>query len=637
MARHKSSCGGFFTQVFTESVLLSKFLLVALLLTFENGGVQCFANGLHNLRSTRSKANENSNYLSTTRKNYSLAGGSAQNGPSPFGRQQGTVKIQRRMASATSISAQDESDDNQKEVLSLRGGDSTVVVADVHEVRAWPCGDDLDKKLIKIALPCIANFAINPLVGAVDLFWINRMGSTLAVAGQAAANQIFSSAFWLTSFLPSVTATLVAREYAMGNEEGVQEATSQALILGTLVAIIGSVLILSRPEQMLSSVLKSGAPAREFARPYLMIRGFGFLPSLYSLIGFSAFRGTMNTMTPLKISLFANVLNAVVDPLLIFNAKMGVSGAALATLISEICSAALFTTLMWKKKLISASKLFRMPKLEKLMPLLKGGAALQLRNFALNLTFLAVTRVTQSIDDTGVAAAAHAMAIQTFQIGGIVLLALSTVASFVVPSDMIEKVDEKTGEKSGGLRTARATTNRLMMWGLILGTVLGSLQILIIPKLLQASPLEEVRTAAKVPAILASVYQCFNGLVFIGEGVMVGTGSFMQLSISTLIATAGTLLALKELPTRFGLTGVWMSFGVFNVLRLAGVAVHQLVNGPLSRRTIVRVEAKAHAERVAVEEVARIEAARIEADDTTRRESEDGDENGGQTGSKYYF
>jgi len=273
-----------------------------------------------------------------------------------------------------------------------------------------------------------------------------------------------------------------------------------------------------------------------------------------------------------------------------------------------------------------------MPKLEKLMPLLKGGAALQLRNFALNLTFLAVTRVTQSIDDTGVAAAAHAMAIQTFQIGGIVLLALSTVASFVVPSDMIEKVDEKTGEKSGGLRTARATTNRLMMWGLILGTVLGSLQILIIPKLLQASPLEEVRTAAKVPAILASVYQCFNGLVFIGEGVMVGTGSFMQLSISTLIATAGTLLALKELPTRFGLTGVWMSFGVFNVLRLAGVAVHQLVNGPLSRRTIVRVEAKAHAERVAVEEVAR-----IEADDATRRESEDGDENGEQTGSSYYF
>ena len=71
------------------------------------------------------------------------------------------------------------------------------------EQRKWPCGDVLDKQLIKIALPCIANFAINPLVGAVDLFWINRMGNTLAVAGQAAANQIFSSSFWVISFLPS--------------------------------------------------------------------------------------------------------------------------------------------------------------------------------------------------------------------------------------------------------------------------------------------------------------------------------------------------------------------------------------------------------------------------------------------------
>ena len=67
----------------------------------------------------------------------------------------------------------------------------------------WPCFDELDSKLIKIAVPVIANFAISPLIGAVDLFWINRMGNALAVAGQAAANQVFNSAFWLASFLPS--------------------------------------------------------------------------------------------------------------------------------------------------------------------------------------------------------------------------------------------------------------------------------------------------------------------------------------------------------------------------------------------------------------------------------------------------
>jgi len=73
----------------------------------------------------------------------------------------------------------------------------------------WPSGDELDKRLIRIALPCIANFAINPLISAIDLIWINRIGNPLAIAGQAAANQVFNSLFWLTSFLPSGTSSLI--------------------------------------------------------------------------------------------------------------------------------------------------------------------------------------------------------------------------------------------------------------------------------------------------------------------------------------------------------------------------------------------------------------------------------------------
>jgi len=155
----------------------------------------------------------------------------------------------------------------------------------------WPRGDELDKRMIKIALPCIANFAINPLVGAVDLFWVNRMSNALAVAGQAAANQVFSSAFWVVSVLPSVTATLVSKANASGNQDEVQNAVSQALIVGFGISILGSILMLRFPEKVLSSVLKEGAPALQYARPYLFIRSFAFLPSLISLIGFSAFRG----------------------------------------------------------------------------------------------------------------------------------------------------------------------------------------------------------------------------------------------------------------------------------------------------------------------------------------------------------
>ncbi|KAL3794989.1 hypothetical protein ACHAW5_002158 [Stephanodiscus triporus] len=452
----------------------------------------------------------------------------------------------------------------------------------------WPRMDDLDKRMMKIALPCIANFAINPIIGAVDLFWVNRMGNALAVAGQAAANQVFSSAFWVVSVLPSVTATLVSKANAKGNQEEVQDAVSQALIVGFYMSLVGTALMMLYPEKVLSMVLKKGSPALQYARPYFFIRSFAFLPSLLSLIGFSAFRGTLDTSTPLKISAASNVFNAVLDPVLMFTMNMGVTGAALATLAAEIISAASFLSIMLRRKMVRWSKLLRLPSYASLKPLLEGGAALQMRNVALNVTFLMVARVTQSLDNTGVSAAAHSMAIQVFQLGGIVLLALSTVAQTIVPNELIEKVDSSTGKRYGGKRAAKNVVNRLMSWGFVLGIFLGALQLLLLPVLQKSSPLEAVREAAVIPSILGSVYQMINGLVFIGEGVMVGCGDFLQLSISTVVATVAALISLNTLPKIFGLTGVWMSFGVFNSCRLFGVWLHQTKYGPLSESALAK-------------------------------------------------
>ena len=296
--------------------------------------------------------------------------------------------------------------------------------------------------------------------------------------------------------------------------------------------------------------------------------------------------GILETATPVKVSSFANIFNAILDPILIFTFAMGVPGAALATLAAEVISAVVYMVLLQKRELIQWAKLAKIPSWASLEPLVKGGVALQLRNLAFNLTFLAVARVTQSIDRTGVAAAAHAMAIQTFQIGGIVLLALSTVSQTWVPNAMVRRFDAKQGRIVGGLEYAKSTVNRLMSWGFVLGIVLGSLQILLIPAIRRSTPIQEVRDAARLPSLIASVLQVINGLVFIGEGVMIGTGSFLQLSLTTLVATLGCLWALRAFPPLFGLTGVWLGFGVFNFIRLAGVWIHQTQNGPLARRNI---------------------------------------------------
>ena len=452
-----------------------------------------------------------------------------------------------------------------------------------NPIKVLPCGDELDKRIISLAVPAVANFMILPLVGAVDTFWVGRMGNALSLAGQGAANQVFQSSFWIISFLPSVVTPLVATAAGSGDLEAVRERIGEAFFLGTILGLIGMTLLSVLPNYALSTVLPIGSPARVFAEPYLAIRALTFLPALLSTIGFAAFRGTMDVVTPLRISLISNIVNVILDPILIFNAGMGVAGAAAATCVAELFAFLQYVRLLQNKGMLQLSKSMKPPKFSALKPLLVGGFGVQLRAVAMNIAFLAVTRTTQAMDSSGTAAAAHAITIQLWQLGGVFLLAMSTVASIIVPSEVTKKVKEGRSRVEA-LESARAAANRLLSWGLIMGAVLGVLQIACLPLLSVFSPLPEVQSAARLPSIIGAALQLLNGIVFIGEGIQQGNQYFTQLAAVSAVAAAGMLTSLRM----FGgtLSGVWGSFAVFNFIRLFGVLYHHFYDGPLSRRNI---------------------------------------------------
>ena len=115
--------------------------------------------------------------------------------------------------------------------------------------------DELDLRILRIALPLMTTFAINPVVAAFNLFWVNQLGDALAVSGQSAANQMFGSMFMLFSFLPSVTATLVSKNFAKGDFEGTQNAVCQALTLGFFISALGSSILFFNPSRVLRSIM----------------------------------------------------------------------------------------------------------------------------------------------------------------------------------------------------------------------------------------------------------------------------------------------------------------------------------------------------------------------------------------------
>jgi len=316
-----------------------------------------------------------------------------------------------------------------------------------------------------------------------------------------------------------------------------------------------------------------------------LCRGISFLPAMLSTVGFATFRGTLDTVTPLAISAFANIFHIILLPLLIFNAGLGVVGAGIATVVSDLLSSIAYMTLLFRRGFVKMSSIFRVPHWGHIGELLKAGFAVQLRTVAMNAVFIAGAGNIQAMDLTGTAAAAHTITTQFWSLGGTVLLALSTVAAILVPRAVAASAE------SGDMEQAATTADRLLVWGLIAGVVLAAAQLCLLPMIKVFTPLVAVQDAAKMPFLIASLSQVMNGVTFIGEGVMQGHRAFIQLAVNTLVGAGVMLVALKFLGGT--LPGVWMSFMVFNFIRFAGVMYHHFYQGPLAlhKRPALKPEA----------------------------------------------
>jgi Na+-driven multidrug efflux pump len=267
-------------------------------------------------------------------------------------------------------------------------------------------------------------------------------------------------------------------------------------------------------------------------------------------------------------------LNLVLDPLLIFLTPLGFVGAALATALSELSSGVIYLRLLFKRKLARWSKILRPPSWKSLVPLLLGGASMLGRQIALNVGFVSAARRAQSLDPTGVAAAAYGIVMQIYVVGTVVHVAMQGTAAALVPAVLAKS----------GKNEARRVADRTFAWGSIVGVLLGSAQYLSLPLLVPVfTTLPAVQEATRLPGLLASLLHVVNGPVFAGEGVMLGLQQYRDLMLIT-AAGIGTMIAGLSSPVGKSLHGIFISFLAFCSFQAVAVVIHYLKVGPLAVR-----------------------------------------------------
>mmetsp|Transcript_25587 Transcript_25587/g.59029 ORF Transcript_25587/g.59029 Transcript_25587/m.59029 type:complete len:554 (-) Transcript_25587:524-2185(-) len=433
--------------------------------------------------------------------------------------------------------------------------------------------DELDRTILATAIPSMISLAVVPVVNAVDTYWVGRLGNALALAGQSAANQACWSVFFLVAFLPNITAPLVASAVASGNMDDARERVSETIFLCAVLGAVGTAVLALVPRQTLSAmVLSADAPAMDFASPYLRWRALGMVPALISATGFAAYRGLLNTVTPLKVSLLTSGANLVLDPLFIFYGRFGFIGAAMATGVSELLGGLTYLKLLFRRKLANWSMITKPPSTKALAPLIKGGAAMLIRQMAINVGLIAATRRAQVLDPSGVTGAAYGICMQIYNIGIVIIIAMQGSAAALVPANLAQCGEEK----------ARECADRLLGWSALIGTAVGAMQFFLLPFVVPMfSTLPEVREAVRVPAIISALMQVVNGPVFGGEGIMLGLGSYRDLALITWGGIVAMILTLAS-PIGKGLDGIMWSLLSWSVFQSVGTVLHYLKISPLA-------------------------------------------------------
>ena len=204
------------------------------------------------------------------------------------------------------------------------------------------------KQMIKFALPvCLGNI--------FQLFYsladTRIVGSTLGESSLASVGATTSISTLLIGFLSGMTngfSIVIAQQFGEKNEKKIKKTVAGSLFLGLVISIIISIVSISFLDEILK-ILNVSEELYNESTLYIKVILLGITATMF----YNAFAGILraigDTFAPLMFLIIACGLNIFLDLFFILKLGLGVSGAGLATVISQGFSVLLCIIYMWKK------------------------------------------------------------------------------------------------------------------------------------------------------------------------------------------------------------------------------------------------------------------------------------------------
>ena len=189
------------------------------------------------------------------------------------------------------------------------------------------------RALIRMSIPLIISLLISSLYNLIDAAWVSGLGAD-ALAGVGFFTPIFMILVGFGNGLGAGSAFAISKYIGEKNKPKADNASFHSILIDIVVSIIITVILLILLVPILN--LMGVGQTIDYATDYGNIVVLGSIFIILSNALYGIYRGEGDSTRPMYAMMASAILNMILDPIFIYYLKLGVKGAAIATLISAI-------------------------------------------------------------------------------------------------------------------------------------------------------------------------------------------------------------------------------------------------------------------------------------------------------------
>ncbi|VYU43192.1 MATE family efflux transporter [Clostridium tertium] len=204
---------------------------------------------------------------------------------------------------------------------------------------------NITSSLIKLSLPILGTSFIQMAYNMIDMIWVGRIGSNaVAAVGTAGFFTWFGSAL---VFISKIGAEIGVSQ-AIGKKDKIErnKYIYNSLLINIVIAFTYTFLLVLFRKNLIGFFNLGDEAIIKMAIDYLIVVSLGMIFSFLNPLFTGIFNASGSSKVPFFINSIGLVFNIAFDPILIFGLfgfpKLGVIGAALATVLAQVIVSVIF-------------------------------------------------------------------------------------------------------------------------------------------------------------------------------------------------------------------------------------------------------------------------------------------------------